>query len=141
LTRHDVLTQPPHLRTAHSRARISAEYRAAHRDRQPSLQAYRETLTARGYRIVAVPDLRSRHLAENASGLRDFVFCNVLPGLNQHRPSVHYLPTGVDALDAAARRAYEEAGVQPVAIGGPSRLAAATIERAAGLRCFCGAMP
>jgi hypothetical protein len=105
------------------------------------LKLYRQTLRARGYRIVDVPELRTRHLTESASGLRDLVYCNVLPGLNRGRPSVHYLPTGVAALDAAAHEAYRQAGVNPVRIGRTAYLASAMMDLGAGLRCFCGAMP
>jgi hypothetical protein len=139
--RHGQVPRPPYLSVAQSRVHMLNEYGAAAREREPRLRVYRDTLTARGYRVVAVPELRTRHFVEGVSGVQDFVYCNVLPGLNRHRPSVHYLPTGVAALDLAARRAYESAGVRPVRITRTPYLAAAMIERAAGLRCFCGSMP
>ena len=71
----------------------------------------------------------------------EFVYCNVLPGLTRGRPAVHYLPWGVPALDTAAVRGLRAASVQPVRVARSSYLATAMMRRAAGLRCFCGAMP
>ena len=65
----------------------------------------------------------------------------MLPGLHRGRPAVHYLPWGVRALDAEAERAIRAAGVRPVRMARTAYLATAMMERAAGLRCFCGAMP
>ena len=91
-----------------------------------------------------MPELRLREGRNDTVGLRplDFVYCNVLPGLNRGRPSVHYLPWGIRALDVAAPRG---AFARPVSFRFASRaqpeLASAMMRRAAGLRCFCGAMP
>jgi hypothetical protein len=65
----------------------------------------------------------------------------VLSGLNRGRPAVHYLPWGIAALDAEAERGLRAAGVRPVPLARTAHLAAAMMSRAAGLRCFCGAMP
>ena len=135
------LARPPYLTATQARAQMDHEYRAAARERRPWLRLYRQTLRARGYRIVDVPELRTRHLTESASGLQDLVYCNVLPGSNRGRPALHYLPTGVSVLDAAALHAYKAAGIRPVRIARTAYLASAMMERAAGLRCFCGAMP
>jgi len=72
---------------------------------------------------------------------QDFVYCNVLPGLNRGRESVHYTPWGVPRLDAAAERAFRSAGVRPVRVTRSGYLATAMMDQSAGLRCFCGTFP
>ena len=71
-----------------------------------------------GYRVVRVPRLQTRETETGPGGLpgQDVVYCNVLPGLNRGRPSVHYAPLGVPRLDAAAEQAFRDAGVQPVRV-------------------------
>ena len=140
---HPAVTASPHLSAARARAVLAREYRAAAREREPMLRAYRERLERRGYRVVGVPELRLREGRNDTVGLRplDFVYCNVLPGLNRGRPAVHYLPWGIGALDAAAERCFREAGVVPIRLARTPELASAMMRRAAGLRCFCGAMP
>ncbi len=107
------------------------------------LQAYRERLADCGYRVVGVPELRTRDERDTLLSLAsvDLIYCNVLPGMNRGRPAVHYLPWGIPALDAAAERCFRAAGVLPVRLARTPHLANAMIQRAAGLRCFCGAMP
>jgi len=61
--------------------------------------------------------------------------------VNRGRPAVHYVAWGIPALDAVAARAIATAGAVPVAVARSPRLAHAMMRRAAGLRCFCGAMP
>jgi hypothetical protein len=54
---------------------------------------------------------------------------------------VHYLPWDIPVLDALAERGYAEAGVKTVRVTRTAYLATEMMERAAGLRCFCGVMP
>lgn len=140
---HGRLTRSEHLPPGRARAQLAREYRAAARERAPRLRDYRARLAGLGYRIVGVPELRTRPRRETVLALstRDLAGCNVLPGLNRGRPAVHYLPWGLPALDAAAGRSLRAAGVRPVRISRTAALAAAMMERAAGLRCFCGVMP
>jgi hypothetical protein len=140
---HRSLALSPHLPPAHARRQIAREFRAAARAREPLLREYRERLTRLGYRVVGVPELRTRSGREAVLGVTslDFVYCNVLPGLNRGRAAVHYLPWGIPALDAEAERAFRDAGCRPVRVSRTAYLAHAMMQRAAGLRCFCGAMP
>jgi hypothetical protein len=64
-----------------------------------------------------------------------------LDALHRGRPAVHYLPWGIRALDAAAARCFRAAGGRPVRVATTPELARAMMQRAAGLRCFCGTMP
>jgi hypothetical protein len=48
---------------------------------------------------------------------------------------------GIPALDAVTERAIATAGAVPVPVARSPQLANAMMRRAAGLRCFCGAMP
>jgi hypothetical protein len=109
----------------------------------PALAAYRQRLAEQGYRVVGVPELRTRDDRDTVLNLDNVnvVYCNVLPGLNRGRPAVHYVAWGIPALDAAAERAVATAGAVPVAVARSPQLANAMMRRAAGLRCFCGAMP
>jgi len=140
---HRRLTLSPYLPPSRAREQIAREYRAAARERTSMLQAYRERLADCGYRVVGVPELRTRDERDTLLSLAsvDLVYCNVLPGMNRGRPAVHYLPWGIPALDAAAERCFRAAGVLPVRLARTPHLANAMIQRAAGLRCFCGAMP
>jgi hypothetical protein len=140
---HRRLPLSPYLPPARARAQIAREYRAAAREREPVLRDYRERLARLGYRVAGVPELRTRPRRETVLGVSslDLVYCNVLPGLNRGRPSVHYLPWGIPALDAEAERCVRAAGVRPVRVARTAYLATAMMQRAAGLRCFCGAMP
>jgi hypothetical protein len=79
----DAIPRPPLLSPASARTLMAHEYRQSVRVREPVLRSYRDALTQRGYRIVGVPELRTRELNENASGLPEIVYCNVLPGLNR----------------------------------------------------------
>jgi hypothetical protein len=137
------LTLSPHLPPARAREQAAREYRAAAREREPLLREYRRRLAGLGYRVVGVPELRTRPRRERVLGVTnlDAVYCNVLPGLNRGRPAVHYLPWGIPPLDAAAERAFRAAGTRPVRVSRTPELANAMMQRAAGLRCFCGAMP
>jgi len=134
---------PPYLSSPSAQALIAREYRLTARQRDPALRAYGRVLIARGYRVVRVPQLQTRGTEEGPGGLpgQDFVYCNVLPGLNRGRPAVHYVPWGIPRLDAAARQSFLDAGVHPVRISRTAYLASAMMERAAGLRCFCGTLP
>jgi hypothetical protein len=107
------------------------------------LRDYRRRLAGLGYRVVGVPELRTRPRRERVLGVTnlDVVYCNVLPGLNHGRPAVHYLPWGIPPPDAAAGRSFRAAGARPVRVSRTPGLANAMMQRAAGLRCFCGAMP
>jgi hypothetical protein len=140
---HRRLALPPWLPRARARALLAREYRAAAREREPALRDYGERLASRGYRVVGVPELRTRPRRETVLGLSplDLVYCNVLPGLNRGRRAVHYLPWGIPALDAEAERGMRAAGAAPVRVARTPDLATAMMERVAGLRCFCGAMP
>jgi hypothetical protein len=133
----------PDLSSAIVRRQLAAEYRRAAAQRAPVLAAYRQRLTELGYRVVGVPELRTRDDRDAVLNLDnvDVVYCNVVPGLNQGRPAVHYLAWGIPALDAAAARAFAAAGATPVPVARSPQLANAMMRRAAGLRCFCGSMP
>ncbi len=140
---HRSVAASPHLSVSRARDEIAREYRVAAREREPVLRGYRERLVRRGYRVVGVPELRTREGRDPGVGLRplDLVYCNVLPGLHRGRPAVHYLPWGIPALDAAAEQCFRAAGARPVRVTGAPDLARAMMQRAAGLRCFCGTMP
>ena len=140
---HPRLAPAGHPAPARARAQLAREYHAAARERGPALRGYRARLAGLGYRVVGVPELRTRPHRETVLALspRDLVYCNVLPGLNRGRPAVHYLPWGIPALDAEAARRLRAAGVRPVRVASTAVLATAMMDRAAGLRCFCGAMP
>ncbi len=135
------LERPSYLESP-SRVRklIVQEYRTGARQRARRLQQYRDALIARGYRVVSVPDLRTRALNESVAGVRDISYCNVLAARVRGRSSLLYAAWGIPALDAAAVKAYGQAGATPIRIG-RAALAPAMMERAAGLRCYCGAMP
>ncbi len=127
---------------ARVRELLTKEFEAAAEERRAVLADYRATLRQIGYRIVGVPDVRVRR----ANGLfgdsrLDFTYCNVLPGLNAGRPSVHYLPWGIPALDRAAEAQYRAAGVQPVRVSSDPIVADALMRLSAGLHCFCGPLP
>jgi len=136
------LVLPHFLPDSQGRAAVAAEYRAAARDRRPTLWTYRKTLEGLGYRVVGTPELRT-HWKENllACANLDFTYCNVLPGLNRGRPAVHYLPWGIRALDETAEKCFRQADVEPIPVSSTPYLANAMMGRFAGLRCFCGAMP
>jgi hypothetical protein len=51
------------------------------------------------------------------------------------------LPWGIRALDEAAEKCFRVAGVEPLPVSSTPYLANAMMQRSAGLRCFCGAMP
>lgn len=145
---HDVvadrrLAAVPHLPAPHARQELTREYRLAARQREPALHEYRKRLVGLGYRVVDVPDLRTRGVSDGpfGSGDLDFIYCNVLPGLNRGRAAVHYLPWGVPSLDQAAARSMRAADVRPIRVSITPYLARAMMQRAAGLRCFCGTMP
>ena len=135
------LPRPPYLSRSRARVRMMHEYQTAARLRAPSLGAYRDTLRRRGYRIVDMPELRTRDVHEDVTGLQSLVYCNVVPGSNRGRAAVHYLPWDIPALDEIAERGYADAGVKRVRVARTAYLATAMMERAAGLRCFCGVMP
>jgi hypothetical protein len=134
---------PPYLSSSKARGMIADEYRLAARRRGPILDEYSRSLIALGYRVTRVPQLQTRGTLEGLGGVpgQDFVYCNVLPGLNRGRESVHYTPWGVPRLDAAAERAFRSAGVRPVPVTRSGYLAAAMMDQSAGLRCFCGTFP
>ncbi len=136
------LVLPHFLSDAQGRAAVAAEYRAVARLRRPKLRAYRKTLEGLGYRVVGTPELRT-NWRENLLGCAnlDLTYGNVLPGLNRGRPAVHYLPWGIRTLDEAAEKCFRLADIEPVAVASTPYLANAMVQRAAGLRCFCGAMP
>jgi hypothetical protein len=142
LSRRRSRASAPYLATPGARALVAAEYRLTVRQRTPILAAYAEALASRGYRVIRVPQLQTRGTQEGPGGLPgwDFVYCNVLPGLNRGRPAVHYTPWEIPRLDAAAARALRSARVRPVRISRTAYLASAMMERAAGLRCFCGTL-
>ena len=133
---------PPYLATARAKRLLAAEYRLTARQRSPMLASYAAVLERRGYRAVRVPQLQTRGTQEGPGGLpgQDLVYCNVLPGLNRGRPAVHYTPWGIPVLDEAAAQAFRRAGVRPVPVSRTPYLAAAMMDRAAGLRCFCGTL-
>lgn len=133
----------PCLATGRAKAFLADEYRLTARQRMPILGAYAEALASRGYRVLRVPQLQTRSTQEGPGGslARDLVYCNVLPGLNRGRPALHYTPWEVPRLDAAAVRVFRSAGVRPVPISRTAYLASAMMDRAAGLRCFCGTLP
>lgn len=135
------LSRPPYLSASRARVRMLHEYQTAARLRTPLLNAYRDTLRRRGYRIVDMPELRTRDVHEDVTGLQSIVYCNVVPGSNRGRAAVHYLPWDIPALDAIAERGYADAGVKTVRVARTAYLATEMMERAAGLRCFCGVMP
>ena len=137
------LAGPPYLRSARARAFIADEYRAMARLSRPVLAAYCETLARRGYRVTRVPQLQTRGVLDGPAALpgQNIVYCNVLPGLNRGRPAVYYTPWGIPRLDALAARSFAEAGVRPVPIARTAYAAWAMMDRAAGLRCFCGTLP
>ncbi len=131
------LVPAPRLRSA-----LTAEYEAAARERSPVLDSYRATLERLGYRVVGMPDLRLRREKGVFGDTRlDFTYCNVLPGLNAKRPSVHYMPWGIRSLDRAAAAQYRAAGVAPVPVSADPGVAHALMRFSAGLHCFCGPLP
>jgi hypothetical protein len=140
--RHTVHGAPPYLATTRGRSLLAAEYRLTARQRTPMLTSYADALTRRGYRVVRVPQLQTRGTQAGPGGLpgRDVVYCNVLPGLNRGTPAVHYTPWGIPSLDAAAAAAFRAAGVRPVPVSRSGYLASAMMDRASGLRCFCGTL-
>lgn len=113
---------PPYLSSSKARGMIADEYRLAARQRGPILDEYSRSLAALGYRVTRVPQLQTRGTLEGPGGVpgQDFVYCNVLPGLNRARASVHYTPWGVPRLDGAAESAFRSAAcvpfVSPVAV-------------------------
>jgi hypothetical protein len=132
----------PYLASRRAMSLLATEYRLAARRQAPILAAYAEALAGRGYRVLRVPQLQTRATQEGPGGLlaRDLVYCNALPGLNRGRPAVYYTPWKVPMLDAAAIRVFRSAGVRPVPISRTAYLASAMMDRAAGLRCFCGTL-
>ena len=133
---------PPYATTQAARRLLDRDYRLAARASQGRLDAYSRVLTERGYQVVRVPQPQTRGADEGPAGFpgQDFVYCNLLPGLNRGRPAIHYTPWGVARLDRAAVRAFKAAGVHPVPVGRDTYLPVAMMDRAAGLRCFCGTM-
>jgi hypothetical protein len=124
------------------RGPLSAEYQASANERAPIVGGYTKTLERLGYRVVGMPDLRLRREKSVFGDTRfDFTYCNVLPGLNAKRASVHYLPWGIRALDRAAESRLRTAGVRPVAVSADPTVAHALMRFSAGLHCFCGLMP
>ncbi len=92
--------------------------------------------------MVGLPDLRMPHKDGVLGETRlDLTYCNVLPGLRAGRPSVHYLPWGIPALDRAAEARYRAAGVEPVRVSTDPGVAGALMQLDAGLHCFCGPLP
>jgi len=133
----------PDLSSPALRRQLAHEYRLTAAERTPVLADYRQCLAELGYRVVGVPELRTRDERDTVLTLDNVnvVYCNVLPGLNRGRPAVHYVAWGIPALDAVADRAIAAAGATPVPVARSAQLANAMMRRAAGLRCFCGAMP
>jgi hypothetical protein len=125
-----------------ARALLAEELESSARERQPVLTRYRQTLEHLGYRVVGVPDLRllGKDGALGATRL-DLSYCNVLPGLRRGRPSVHYLPWGIRALDREAEARFRSAGVDPVRVTADPVIADSLMQAAAGLHCFCGPLP
>lgn len=142
LQRRPVPGAPPYLATARGKSLLADEYRLTARLRSPILAAYAEVLVRRGYRVIRVPQLQTRGTQEGPGGLpgQDLAYCNVLPGLSRGRPAVYYLPWGIAPLDAAAAQAFRQAQVRPVSVSRTPYLASAMMDRAAGLRCFCGTL-
>ena len=127
---------------ARVRRPLAAEYHASANERAPILDRYRTTLERLGYRVVGMPDLRVRREKSVFGETRlDFTYCNVLPGLNAKRASVHYLPWGIPELDRAAEARLRAAGVRPVAVSTDPTAAHALMRFSAGLQCFCGLLP
>jgi hypothetical protein len=117
---------------------LRAEYEASAATRHPRLIEYAETLAAHGYRILGVPDLRidpAMDICQRVS--LDFGYCNVLPGLQNNRPSVAHFVSGVRSLDADASRCMRRAGVMPIAVSSPEVASALRLLQG-GLRCCCG---
>ncbi len=118
---------------------IEAEYDSYAHDRHPKLLAYCDLLESLGFHVVGVPDLRIDP-KENLFKIRnfDFSYCNVLPGLRNGRPAVHYLPWGIRELDLDAEKQFRLAGLQPVKISKDGRIGNALMRWLGGLHCFCG---
>ena len=95
----------------------------------------------RSRRVVDVPDLRTRGLSDGpfGSGDLDFIYCNVLPGLNRGRAAVHYQHPLGEVLQAALptglRRAREaaDAGERALILSGVSAAPPRAGSRAAQL--------
>jgi hypothetical protein len=127
---------------ARVRGPLAAEYEASANERTPILRRYGATLVRLGYRVVGMPDLRlCREKSVFGDTRLDFTYCNVLPGLNAKRASVHYLPWGIRALDRAAEARFRAAGVTPVTVSADPTVAHALMRCSAGLHCFCGLLP
>jgi hypothetical protein len=127
---------------ARIRRPLAAEYQASANERTPILAGYRKTLERLGYLVIGMPDLRLRREKSVFGETRlDFTYCNVLPGLNAKRATVHYLPWGIRALDRAAEARFRAAGVTPVAVSSDPAVAHALMRYSAGLHCFCGSLP
>jgi hypothetical protein len=125
-----------------ARALLAEDYGASARERRPVLAGYRATLERLGYRVVGVPDLRLHPVGGVlGSMVLDFNYCNVLPGLRAGRAAVHYLPTGVPALDRAAEARFRAAGARPVRVSSDFDMAEALMRNHAGLHCVCAQLP
>jgi hypothetical protein len=122
------------------RTHLRAEYEATATARHPRLLEYAATLADHGYRVVGVPDLRIDPKMDIFRRVNlDFGYCNVLPGLQRHRPAVHYFVSGLGALDADAAARMRGAGVDAVAVSRPD-VASALMLLQGGLHCCCGSL-
>ncbi len=140
--RHRPLFEDHFLSVRAARARIEAQYDAYARERHPRLLGYAATLESLGYRVVGMPDVRVDPKENVFRRVNlDFSYCNVLPGLHQARPAVHYLRWGIAALDASAEKQFRAAGVEPIAVSPRGRLANELMTLQGGLRCACGPLP
>lgn len=107
--------------------------------RHPKLLGYCALLEKLGFRVIGVPDLRVAQEENVFSRANlDFSYCNLLPGLNRGRPSVHYLPWGIHALDGAADEQFRAAGVMPIRVARSGDLANEFMQLRGGLHCLCG---
>ncbi len=96
--------------------RSRAEKTAARRHQR--LQLYRRQLAAAGYQVIDIPDFRVAAGDQYLGRVNfNFNFVNVLPHGTTHQAGVYLWQFGIPEVDAAARRAYENRGIQTTPLG------------------------
>lgn len=110
--------------------------------RIPLLDAYAKKLTAAGYALVGIPDIRlAPELNYLARVNMSFNYCNVIPiASSSGRPQLCLFHYGIPALDKAADKAYRSCGLKPIPIGSDSSTAHELLFQGGGLHCLCAKM-
>lgn len=139
VVRDPVISREHFAPQARARRLITAEYRAAGRERGPLLAAYRARIREAGCDVVHLPDLRGQGKRSPADVRNlDLTACNLVAGRCRGRPAVYYLPWGVRAFDTAVASTFRSLGVRPIPVGSTPHLAHAFMRLGAGLRCLWG---